>query len=230
MKKNRVFTDKELKEMGTRTLDLILEAIDADDKDRAKELCHRMYREYQGMHDAYMFWVSGLLTHIYHRYGIDALLEAELEAHGIEFRALSKISEKADFRARVEKLVSDLRGHLQPITIEEDDEKVCLSMKPCGSGQRLMVKSAYNAYEPPINLATVEEPHVITYGMKHFPIYCVHCPVLEMLAIEQLGYPSTIVFPSERVATEPCHFCIYKDPDAIPEKVYTRLGKKKPSR
>jgi hypothetical protein len=30
--KNRIFTDKELEEMGRRTLDVLLEAIDAGDK------------------------------------------------------------------------------------------------------------------------------------------------------------------------------------------------------
>ena len=88
MDKNRVFTDEELKEMGTRTLDLVIEAIDSGNKDKAKELCHRMYQEFQFLHDAYMFWVSGLLTHIYHRYGIDALEQAEREAHGIEMKAV----------------------------------------------------------------------------------------------------------------------------------------------
>ena len=38
MKGKRIFTDEELEEMGTRTLDQVLEAIDAGDKDRAKEL------------------------------------------------------------------------------------------------------------------------------------------------------------------------------------------------
>jgi hypothetical protein len=225
--KNRVFTDEELKEMGIRTLDLIFEAIDANDKGKAKELCNRMYQECQFLHDAYMFWVSGLLTHIYRRYGVDALEQAEREAHGIEAKAVFKPPEKTDVRSKVEGLVQGLRGHLQPITIEEDDEKVCLTMNPCGSGQRIFEKGGY---EPPINLATIEEPHAITWGRTHFPVYCVHSPVLGILAIENTGYPAAVIFPPEKVGTEPCRFCVYKDPDAIPEEAYTKLGKKKPSR
>jgi len=38
MSKQRIFTEQELTEMGTRTLDLVLEAIDAGDKKKAKEL------------------------------------------------------------------------------------------------------------------------------------------------------------------------------------------------
>jgi hypothetical protein len=49
-----------------------------------------------------------------------------------------------------------------------------------------------------------------------------------MMAIEKVGHPTAVVFPSERVATEPCRFCVYKDPRSIPEEVYTRVGKKKP--
>ena len=114
MSDRRVFTDQELEQMGTPTLDLVLEAIDAGDKDRAKELAHRMKREYNYLHDGYMFWVSGLLTYIYKNYGIQAVEEAEREAHTIEGRAVFKPSEKTDIRSRVEHMASGLRGHMQP--------------------------------------------------------------------------------------------------------------------
>jgi hypothetical protein len=232
MKKSRLFTEKQIKEIGTRTLDLVLEAIDAGDKDKAKELARRMYGEFQGLHDAYMFWVSGLLSHIYRRYGVDALEAAELEAHSIEGRALGRKAPgggagTVDFRSQVENLIGGLRGHLQTITVEEDDEKVSLTMNPCGSGQRIYARFAA---EPAIGLATVEGPHAITWGKKDFPIYCVHCPVLEILAIERTGYPSPAVFPAGEVGADACHFYIYKDPEAIPEALYTRIGRKKPKR
>ena len=77
MNQKRIFTDKELEEMGTRTLDLVLEAIEAGNKEKAKELAQRMYGEFNFLHDGYMFWVTGLQTYIYKNYGIDALEEAE---------------------------------------------------------------------------------------------------------------------------------------------------------
>jgi hypothetical protein len=90
MNGKRIFTGQEMKEMGTRTLDLVFKAIDAGNKDKAKELANRMYKEFNYLHDGYMFWVSGLLTQIYKKYGIDAVEAAEREAHTIEARVVFK--------------------------------------------------------------------------------------------------------------------------------------------
>jgi len=226
MNNKRVFIEKELKEMGTRTLDLVLEAIDAGNKEKAKDLAKRMYKEFNYLHDGYMFWVTGLLTYIYKNYGIDAVEEAEREAHTIEAKVVFKPPEKNDFRFRVEHMVGNLRGHLQPIIIKEDDEKVTVTMKPCGSGERIIQKGGY---KPEVGLARVKEPHRITWGMKDFPIYCVHCPVMEMLDIENTGDFGSAHFVSEPLCQESCQFVFYKNPRDIPEKFYTRIGKNKPA-
>jgi hypothetical protein len=226
MSNKREFTDKELQEMGTRTLDLLLAAIDAGDKAKAKNLAERMYKEFNYLHDGFMFWVTGLLTHIYKKYGIDGVEQAEREAHTIEGKVAFKPSEKRDFRSRVEHMVSGLRGHLQPIVIKEDDEKVCIAMKPCGSGERIMLKGGY---KPEIGLGIVKEAHPATWGMKNLPLYCVHCPVMEMLDIEKMGDFEMTHFISDPICKESCQFVFYKNNADIPEKFYTRIGKKKPS-
>jgi hypothetical protein len=226
MNGKRIFTDKELEEMGARTLDLVLDAIDAGNKEKAKELANRMYREFNHLHDGYMFWVTGLLTYIYKNYGTDAVEEAEREAHTSEARVVFKPAKKTDFRSRVENLVKGLRGHLQPIAIKEDDEKVTVMMKPCGSGERIILK---DGYKPEVGLARVKEPHRITWGMKDFPIYCVHCPVMEMLDIENTGDFGAVHSVTEPIYRESCRFVFYKNPAHIPEELYTRIGKKKPA-
>ena len=161
MNDKRVFTDRELKEMGTRTLDLVLENIEAGNKEKAKELARRMYQEFNYLHDGYMFWVTGLQTYIYEKYGIEAVEAAERKAHTIEGEVVFKPSEKTDIRSLVEHLASGLRGHLQPITIKEDDEKISLTMQPCGSGERIIQKGGYEA-----GLARIDAPHKITWGME----------------------------------------------------------------
>jgi hypothetical protein len=225
MNNRRIFTDRELQEMGKRTLDLVLEAIDAGDKEKAKELAARMKQEFNYLHDGYMFWVTGLQSYIYRKYGIDAVEEAEREAHTIEARAVFKPPEKTDLRSLVEHLASGLRGHMQPIKIVEDDKTISLSMQPCGSGERIIQKDGYS---PEVGLLKAQEPHRITWGMKDFPLYCVHCPVMEALQLENTG-----IFGAVHIITEPmyqgaCRFVFYKNPADIPEEFYTRIGKKKP--
>ena len=219
----RLFTDKELKEMGTRTLDAVFEAIDAGDKKKAKELAQRMYGEFNHLHDGYFFWVTGLQSYIYRKLGIKAVEEAEREAHTIEAKVVFTPPEKTDLRSRVEHLASGLRGHLQPVTLTEDDEKITVTMKPCGSGERLIKMKGYE-----VGLARVKEANPITWGQKDFPMYCVHCPVMEMMDVENNGDFGTCHFISDPIGKEHCVFVMYKNNKDIPEEFYKRIGKKKP--
>ncbi len=224
MKSQRYFTDAELEEMGRRTLDVLIEAIDTGDKEKAKELAQRMYKEFNYLHDGYFTWVTGLQTYIYEKLGVDAVEEAERRAHTIESKIAFIPSGKTAFRDRVIDMLGGLRGHLQPIEIKEDDEKVTVTMKPCGSGKRLIQKGGYE-----VGLARVKEPHRITWGMKDFPLYCVHCPVMEALDIENTGDFAFCHFASDPIGEEDCQFVFYKDPADIPEEFYTRIGKQKPA-
>jgi len=225
MTSKRLFTDKELKEMGTRTLDAVYAAIDAGDKKKAKDLALRMYQEFNHLHDGYFFWVTGLQSYIYRKLGIKAVEEAEREAHGIEAKVVFTPPEKNDLRSRVEHLASGLRGHLQPITLTEDDEKITVTMEPCGSGERLITMKGYE-----LGLARVKEANPITWGQKDFPMYCVHCPVMEMMDVENSGELNTAHFITDPIGKGHCVFVLYKNNQDIPEEFYKRIGKKKPAK
>jgi hypothetical protein len=223
MASKKLFTAKELKEMGTRTLDAVYAAIDAGDKKKAKDLALRMYQEFNHLHDGYFFWVTGLQSYIYRKLGIKAVEEAEREAHGIEAKVVFTPPEKNDLRSRVEHLASGLRGHLQPITLTEDDEKITVTMEPCGSGERLIQMKGYE-----VGLARVKEANPITWGQKDFPMYCVHCPVMEMMDVENSGELNTAHFITDPIGKGHCVFVLYKNNQDIPEEFYKRIGKKKP--
>lgn len=227
MTEKRIFTEQELEEMGARTLDLVLEAIDAGDNDKAKALAKRMKQEFNHLHDGYMFWVTGLQSYIYRHHGIEAVEEAEREAHTAEAKVVFTPPEKTDLRSRVEHLAGGLRGHMQPITIVETDSTISLSMKPCGSGERLIQMGGYT---PEIGLAKVEAPHRVTWGMRDFPIYCVHCPVMEALELENTGNLGAVHIVSEPLYHGACEFVFYKDLEDIPPEFYTRIGKDAPRR
>ena len=227
MTDSKIFTERELIEMGTRTLDLLLEAIDAGDREKARALAERMYRECALLHDGSMFWVAGLQTYIYEKLGIDALEEAERMAHTAEAKTVFAPLEAAtDLRSIVENLASTLRGHMQPVKIEEDDEKICLSMQPCGSGARIIQKGGYS---PEVGLSRIADPHPATWGLKDFPIYCTHCPIMERMQVENLGILGACRIFTEPVGSGDCKFVFYKNPSDVPEEFYTRIGKKKPA-
>jgi hypothetical protein len=224
MMNSRIFTDQELKDMGTRTLDLLLAAIDAGDREKARTLAERMYRECAALHDGSMVWITGLQTYIYNKLGIDALEEAERASHTAEAKTVFAPQTSTDLRSQVEHLAGVLRGHMQPVKIEEDDEKICLAMQPCGSGARIIQKGGYS---PEVGLAKVAGPHPATWGLKDFPIYCTHCPILEMMQVENLGILNPCRIFTEPVGSGDCKFVFYKNPAAIPEEFYTRIGKRK---
>jgi len=227
MTDSRIFTDDELREMGTRTLDLLLEAIDAGDGEKARRLAERMYGESALLHDGSMFWIAGLQTYIYKKLGMDALEEAERVAHTAEAKTVfSPLETPKDLRSMVEQLAGTLRGHLQPVKIEEDDEKICLAMQPCGSGARIIKKGGY---APEVGLVRIADPHPSTWGLKDFPIYCTHCPIMERMQVENLGSLGACRIFTEPVGSGDCKFVFYKNPADIPEEFYSRIGKKKPA-
>lgn len=227
MSKNSVFSDQELKELQADTRELIKEAIDAGDITKAKALTDRLYNEFTFIHDGYMCWASSLMTHIYKKYGIKALEEAEMEAHMIEGKLALTPPENDEFRTVVKHTASALHGHVhQAINIEEDDEKAVITVSPCGSGGRIIQKGWY---EDGAGLAKVKEPSFLTWGMTDFPIYCVHCPAMEVLSLKFSGQIKWVHEVSE---TGPqgasCKFIVYKNPEEVPEKYFNRIGYQKP--
>jgi hypothetical protein len=224
MMADRIFTDSELEEMGKQTVDLVKQAIDAGDKEKAKKLTGRMYREFYSMHEGFRDTVTALLTFIGRRFGEEALYDALHEGFG-SFADLAKIYEKESFRRQVEMLAAGLRGHLTKLVIKEDDEKITVMMDPCGSGGRAVINGSYG---PPTNFLKVKKHPVMTLGQDDFPVYCCHCPFQDLIPMETSGQPIWVTEPSDQPGKEPCKFMLYKDKRQIPDKYYRRFGKEKP--
>jgi len=224
MAKARVFTKKELKEMATQPMAVALEAVEAGDKEKAKEYIKRMHDDAQRIVDSYLNWVADLMDYIYVNYG-EEVFEKAMRLHFERSEGKrAQAYDKMDFRTRIQTHAALLRTLLQKMEIEEDDEKVTIKMNPCGSGQRLLESGAY---DPPRSLSRMR-PHRLTWSRPNFPIYCSHGALQEIISIEKVGYPTYLRFIPEEVGTEPCRFCYYKDPRDIPEEVYKRVGMKKP--
>ena len=221
---SRIWTDEQLDAMAKRTIDKAFDAIDAKETEKAKELVQLMYDQFTHLHDGYMVWVTGLLTWIYDRHGTEGVTDAEREAHAKEGKLVFLPPERNDFQYIVEKMSAELQGHVhQHMTLEEDDEKITMTVSPCGSGGRLITMGGY---DPEIGLKCIKEPADITFNTPDFPMYCVHCPMFNMNSIDSTG---TLRFVNEPPGDgTSCVRYFYKDSKDIPEKYFKRLGREKP--
>jgi len=223
----RLFAETELREMEKRTVDRLTEAIEAGDAEKAKQIAKRMYNEFLSMHDLYRNWTTAMLSEIGRRFGDEAL--EQIMTEGVKAWWLPNLEKlptgPESLSQRVKMFVAGLRGHLQPLHIEEDEEKVVIQMRPCGSGGRLVLEGKY---EGPNGFLTVEKPQRMTYNRANFPVYCAHEPPMELVDIEKNGAPFVVVEPAAVLGKQHCSFIIYKDKSKVPAKYYERLGLKKP--
>ena len=221
----RILNKDEIAEMEKLTVDRLVETIDRGDSEGAKRLARRMYNEFLSMHDLYRNWTAATLSFIGKRFG-DKVLEEAMEAGVKEWWLPNLDKMPEDMRARVKMFAAGLRAHLQPLHIEEDDEKIVIQMRPCGSGGRLILEGKY---EGPDALMTIKGKQFLTYGRDDFPVYCAHEPVMERQDIAAHGTPFVVVEPAHELGKQHCNFIIYKDRSKVPAKYYERLGMKKPA-
>jgi hypothetical protein len=225
---DRLFSQEELREMEKRTVDRLTEAIEAGEPERAKQIAERMYNEFVSMHDLYRDWTTAMLSAIGRRFG-DEVLE-EIMTDGVRawwLPALHRFPQGPEkLRHRIKMFVAGLRGHLQPLHIQEDDEKVVIQMRPCGSGGRLVLEGKYDG---PEGFLKIRRPQRMTYRRSDFPVYCAHEAPMELVDIERNGAPFVVVEPAAVLGKELCSFVVYKDASKIPARYWERLGKTKPS-
>lgn len=207
MSDERLFTDEELEAMGARTLDVLQEAIESGDKEAAGKLAKRMYAEFSGMHDLYRDWLTHTLSIIGRRWGdesVGEVLEETVSAYAKRFEDRYK---GKSLKRNVQILAAGLRGHLQPLKIEEDDEKIVITPMPCGSGGRQNIDGLYDG---PNGFLRVKGPCEWTFGRTDFPVYCAHCHFQNLNPMIPGTEDTDKLEPSENLGQQPCVSYIYK--------------------
>jgi len=226
---DRWFTSGELDAMGTKTLDALNDAIEAGDAKLAKKLSRRMYNEFLSQHDGYRNWVTSLFSEIGRRFGdvvLDEMMLATVKSWWLPNLNAMAERTQGDRRAQAKMFAAGLRGHLQKMLVSEDEQKVTIEMKPCGSGGRLVTEGKYEGENA---FYKVPGPNKMSYGKRDFPVYCAHEAAMEEIDIDKNGRPFVVVEPAEEIGKQTCKFIIYKNPDDVPDHYYERLGKRKPS-
>jgi hypothetical protein len=140
-----------------------------------------------------------------------------------------------------------MRGHLSgpertgDFELIEADDRYILRFDPCGSGGRMVrgdvIEGTPARTEPPYEWSVSQEPHTWNHGQAGVCHYCTHCIFLmEEIPIDRFGYPVRVIDPPVQGATEPdgspqkCQWQMFKDPTAVPEEYYERVGRTKPDR
>jgi hypothetical protein len=133
-----------------------------------------------------------------------------------------------------------MRGHLVgpertgDFELVETDDRFILRFDPCGTGGRTLrpdgIEGTPPRTEPPYEWSVSEEPHSWNHFEPGVCLYCAHCIVLqEEMPIDRFGYPVRVIDPP-RDGEQKCQWQLFKDPAAVPEEYYTRVGRSKPAR
>lgn len=155
---------------------------------------------------------------------------------------VSRTDWKESFRLLVFLSFEAMHGHLcgpqreGDVEYREFDDRVELEFDPCGSGGRAYrgepLDGTGSRMLAPYGFKPVQGAYDFTWNKPGICTYCAHCCVLtELMPARSFGYPVRVIDPPSypHAANAKCRYTIYKDPRAIPEHVYRRLGMTKPS-
>jgi hypothetical protein len=199
-------------------------ALARGDADRAAELIDVAVRRWRSLQDYSINWVTSLLSFIGRELGEEAV-ERALRDFGESYvrprRGDTWDALPADARATA--VARAMVANFGECEVDEDDEKITLSFR-CGTGGRLIDEGRYGDD----GYLVLRERSGQTFMRDELPVYCAHCSVNnEIQPLEWGGAPVTVEHPP-RQPGEPCVHHVYKDPAAMPDEVYVRIGKQPP--
>jgi hypothetical protein len=229
-KSGRIFSQEELNEFSKGFMELAIKAIDDGDYERARYWCQREADTNSLNHDLFVNWVASLLSYIYDALGEEAAVNVTRKVLGPKACRMELVDlRKQGPEAWVQWCVDMWRQHgTDPgLTVEEDDEKFILTIK-CGSGGKMLEMGCYEGQD---GYRRLQKRGPQTWGEVGVPIYCGHCSwVHEIIPMELGGQGSQFwvhASPFPQKPGDPCIHHIYKNPEDIPDKYYTRMGLKK---
>jgi hypothetical protein len=176
----------------------------ADAMDRFDAMEVRMRR----LHDLAHAQVTASLSHVYRTFGVDAL-EACLRHCGDRTLLGWMPHDVARPAAvRVRQWSRMMRGNFATIRVDETDDAFVITQDPCGTCSRQLLAGAY---APPLDFAVVEEPHPITWGRGHVPVYRTHVAVMhDLMPCERTGTRWPDITCPDGAGVGPCRIVLRK--------------------
>lgn len=210
-----------------------------------------LVEDWRQCHDRDVDYISGLMNEVIQRLGEPALGDM-YDAILIPWFTERYSQFDTDRHPWAEAMVLNLRlafeamrGHLcgpgrrGDVEMEEQDDRYVLRFDPCGSGGRQVrgdeIEGTPPRREPPYSWPLTQEPAVWNHFEPGVCAYCAHCVLLtEVMPMRAFGYPVRAVDPPRRtppgVAPEKCSWTVFKDPGAVPDEYYSRVGMVRPDR
>jgi hypothetical protein len=223
-------------EIGISTFAKLEEAIKGSKKEEALDLCGYLLWEGKRLHDGFCDWIYSLLTYIADQFGEEELYKT-LRFNAKEWKSvvdlipLVTVEEFVQFNAETVRTHRCGPGEKGNFTVTEEPDRFIMSFDPCGAGGRMrrvgQLDKSPPRTEPPFNFGKTKKAYPWSWGKKGVLYYCLHCCVMsEIMPIEWVGFPVRVCEYPDNPA-DPCAWIFYKEPQLIPEKYYTRVGKKK---
>lgn len=224
----RTLSDVDLERMTNPVWEQAREAVAAGDAERAEALLDRCVHQWRTLQDYSINWITSLLSFVGRELGEEGV-ERALRATGDELVGDRQGPEWEELPAskRARAIASAMLANFGSCEVDEDDEKITLSFR-CGTGGRMIDEGRYDEQGGPY--LTLRERAPRTFMRDALPVYCAHCSVNNEIQPVERGQPPVTVQHPPTAPGEPCVHHIYKDPSAMPDGVYVRIGRRRPRR
>lgn len=238
-------------ERFTGLVEQFVAACEDQDTDAAMMFLGEFVESWRRCHDRDVDHISGLMNEVVQRYGessigpmYDHILIPWFTARYTQFD-ISKHPWAEALTVNMMVAFEAMRGHLcgpgrrGDIEFEELPDRYVLRFDPCGSGGRTTrgddIERTPPRMEAPYHWPETKEPAPWNHYKPGVCVYCAHCVVLtEIMPVDAFGYPVRAVDPPRYGETDAqghpskCTWTMFKDPSAVPEEYYTRIGRTRP--
>jgi hypothetical protein len=226
----------------------LAEAVKLKVQSQAQADLDEMKDLWRHLHDSEVDYLAGLFDMVIRHLGEPALGEMyEKWVIGDWFDKrykrfdISSFSWESAFPLIVYLTFESMHGHLAgparlgDVRFESFDDRVEFTFAPCGSGGRTVIGEPLDGtparMAPPYAYKVLEQKHDFAWNLEGVCTYCAHCCILtEKMPIAAFGYPVRVVdpplYPNDGHAV--CKWTVYRTPQAVPVRVYHRLGFVKP--
>lgn len=206
-------------------------ALDNQDQGRAVQQLEAFHASARLRHDLLLEYLAMLVNTVLEDLGqssAEQALSATMQACTFN-EAMWRVCEKLTPHELAAVLAEHLRFHFSgpdregTVQVIEEADRIQLVFDACGSGGAMRRRLGQGKG----GLAVMPEASGSTWGLKGcVPGYCTHCAQNEMASIRRLGYPAWVTEFKEDPQL-PCGWTIFKDPKAIPDLYFERLGLKR---